>query len=63
MSITPMMIIILVVGFVVVVVFAGVFLVVLSRFRRVIKSQADALEKIVGSVQASQGHDKPGESP
>jgi uncharacterized membrane protein YvbJ len=55
--------IILAVGLSALVVFACLFLFVLSRLRRVIKSQAEAIEKIVGAVQARQDHDRPGESP
>ncbi|HET9255660.1 MAG TPA: DUF948 domain-containing protein [Pseudonocardiaceae bacterium] len=62
MSNIPMMII-LAVGFFVLIVFACIFLFVLSRLRRVIRSQAEAIETITGAVRASQGHDKPGESP
>ncbi len=55
------MLIILVVGVSALILFALVFLYVLARLRRVIKSQVDAIEKMAAAVQTSQDQNTPGE--
>lgn len=56
-----LIIVVLGIGVFAIVLVMGVVLVVLARLRRVLKERFEALDNVLGTLQAGQADDKPGE--